>query len=314
MRAQQYSRYANGKTLDVGVLELVEDRPTPRTPPGFALVRVMAAGVNPVDWKVMSGGLDSIYDVVFPAVPGWDVAGVIEQLGPDTPGFEVGDEVMAYARTAWIHHGTFAELVPVPMEFLAHKPAGLDWDQAGALPLAGLTAYQNLLRLGTGRGSTVLIHNASGGVGCYAVQIARHLGARVIGTASARNHERLRELGAEPVAYGEGLTERVRELAPGGVDIVLDLIGGVLDVTTSVLAPGGVHGSIADPGAAEAGGLSTWVKPSGSQLAELAELAADGVLHADIAGTFALADLGQAFESSASGHVHGKIVLHPNQI
>lgn len=314
MRAQQYNRYGRGgggSGPDVGVLELVDDRPTPRVPPGSALVRVVAAGVNPVDWKAMAGGLDAIYDAVFPVVPGWDVAGVVEQLGPDTPGFAVGDEVMAYARTAWIHHGTFAELVVVPLEALAHKPAGLDWDQAGVLPLAGLTGYQTLTRLGTGPGRTVLIHNAGGGVGSFAVQTARHLGARVIGTASPGSHERLRALGAEPVAYGEGLAERVRELAPGGVDIVLDLIGGVLDVTTSVLAPGGVHGSIADPRVAEANGLYAWVRPSGPQLAELAELAVRGELHADIAASFQLADLGRAFELSASGHVPGKIVVHP---
>lgn len=308
MRAQQYSRFGGNE-----VLELVDDRPTPKVPPGYALVRVMAASVNPVDWKVMAGGLDPIYDSVFPVVPGWDVAGVVEQLGADVPGFQVGDEVLAYDRTAWIHHGTFAELVPVPLEALAHKPAEVTWDQAGALPLAGLTAYQTLTRLGTSAGQTVLIHNASGGVGSFAVQIAQHLGARVIGTASERNHERLRALGATPVTYGEGLAERVRRIEPGGVNVVLDLIGGVLDVTKAVLAPGGEHGSIADAGAEQAGGLYAWVRPSGTQASELAGLAATGVLHADIAATFPLAGLPDAFEMSRSGHVQGKIVLHPNE-
>lgn len=308
MRAQQYSRFGGTE-----VLELVDDRPTPKVPPGFALVRVEAAGVNPVDWKVMAGGLDPIYDSLFPIVPGWDVAGVVEQLGADVPGFQVGDEVLAYDRTAWIHHGTFAELVPVPLEALAHKPAELSWDQAGALPLAGLTAYQTLTRLGASAGKTVLIHNASGGVGSFAVQIARHLGATVIGTASQRNHERLAALGATQVAYGEGLAERVRRIEPGGVDVVLDLIGGVLDVTRAVLAPGGVHGSIADAGAAAAGGLYAWVRPSGAQTAELARLAGAGEVHADIAATFPLAGLADAFELSRSGHVHGKIVIHPNE-
>lgn len=308
MRAQQYSRFGGSE-----VLELVDDRPVPKTPPGYALVRVRAAGVNPVDWKVMAGGLDLIYDSVFPIVPGWDVAGVIEQLGADVPGFQVGDEVLAYARTAWIHHGTFAELVPVPLEFLAHKPAELDWDQAGALPLAGLTAYQTLTRLGVDSGQTVLIHNASGGVGSFAVQIAQHLGAQVIGTASDRNHDRLKALGATPVNYGEGLAERVREIAPGGVDVVLDLIGGVLDVTRAVLAPGGVHGSIADARVAAEGGLYAWVRPSGPQTNELAGLAATGVLHADIAATHPLAGLPEAFEESRTGHIQGKIVIHPNE-
>ena len=307
MRAQQYAHY--GDPADPGTLELVDDRPTPKVPPGFALVRVVTAGVNPVDWKIVSGGLDPIYDAVLPAVPGWDVAGVVERLGADVENVAVGDEVLAYARTAWIHHGTFAEFVPVPADLLARKPTTLEWDQAGALPLAGLTAYQTLTRLGTRPDTTVLIHNASGGVGSFAVQIARHLGARVIGTASRQHHDRLRSLGAEPVEYGDGLVDRVRALAPGGVDVVLDLVGGVLDDTLAILAPGGTHGSIADPRVLEAGGKYLWVRPSGQQLTQLVGLVESGDVRIDVTAEFPLDRLTDAFALSMEGHTAGKIVI-----
>jgi len=307
VRAQQYARFCTDSDPDV--LDLVDDRPTPRVPPGFVLVRVVTAGVNPVDRAIMAGGLDAIYDAAFPVVPGWDVAGVIEQVGADVEGFSAGDEVLAYARTAWIHHGTFAEFVPVPTELLARKPPSVPWDQAGALPLAGLTALQTVTRLGVDAGDTLLIHNASGGVGSMAVQIARGRGARVIGTASPGHHDRLRSIGAEPVAYGEGLAERVRDLAPGGVDAVLDLAGGTVEDTLAVLRPGGVHASIADPSVTRAGGRYMWVRPDGAQLGTLAALVESGAVRVDIAAQFPLERLAEAFALSARHHVSGKIVI-----
>ena len=205
-------------------------------------MRVRSAAVNPVDWKVAAGGLDGMMNTVFPAIPGWDVAGVVERVGLDTPEFAPGDEVIAYARKDYVQGGTFAEFVTVPVRAVARKPALLDWDQAAGLPLAGLTAYQLLSRLGLREGETVLVHAAAGGVGILAVQIARATGARVIGTASEANHEVLRSFGAEPVEYGDGLADRVREIAPDGVDVVVDFIGGVLDTTLAVLTDGGSTG------------------------------------------------------------------------
>ncbi|MEU9837282.1 NADP-dependent oxidoreductase [Streptosporangium sp. NPDC048047] len=303
MRAMAYDAYG-----DTGVLAPAR-LPRPKVGPGEVLVRVRCAAVNPVDWKLMSGGLDALMDTVFPVVPGWDVAGVVEQVGIDTPEFAVGDEVIAYARKDYVHGGTFAELVTVPVRALARKPASLTWEEAAGLPLAGLTAYQLLTRLGTGEGDTVLIHNAAGGVGTLGVQIAAALGARVIGTASPANHDRLRALGAEPVAYGEGLAERVRSLAPEGVDVVADFVGGVLDDTLAVLADGGRHASIADDSVVAAGGQWMWVRPSGPDLTTLGELADAGRLTVPVARTFALEELGEAFELSRSGHVHGKLVV-----
>lgn len=195
MRAATYDRYTTDDS-DVRVRDL----PTPKVFPGSVLIEVRAAGVNPVDWKAMSGGLDGLIDAVFPVIPGWDVAGIVVETGIDTPEFAVGDEVMAYARKDVLHAGTFAELVAVEAAHVARKPANLPWEQAGSLPLAGGTALRTLDILDITAADTVLIHAAAGGVGSLGVQIAKARGARVLGTASPRNHDHLRELGAEPDA------------------------------------------------------------------------------------------------------------------
>ena len=303
MRAITYSQYGAPDTLSL------TDVPDPRVGPGEVLIRVRSASVNPVDWKVSAGYLDGLMQVDFPAIPGWDVAGVVEAVGLDTPEYAVGDEVIAYARKDWVQHGTFAELVAAPVRTVARKPESLDWNQSAGLPLAGLTAYQLLTRLGTKAGDTVLVHAAAGGVGILAVQVATALGARVIGTASQGNHEFLRGFGAEPVTYGDGLADRVRELAPEGVDVVVDFVGGVLDSTRAVLKDGGRHGSITDASVEEAGGISAWVRPSSEDLQALADLADAGRLTVPVAEVFALADVAQAFELSQGGHVRGKIAI-----
>ncbi|KPI01898.1 NADPH:quinone reductase [Actinobacteria bacterium OV450] len=303
MRAMAYETYG-------GTEVLTETRlPMPKVAPGEILVKVKCAGVNPVDWKIMAGGLDALMDVVYPVVPGWDVAGTVERVGIDVPEFAVGDEVMAYARKDYVHGGTFAEYVSVPVRAAAAKPASLGWHEAAGLPLAGLTAYQLLTRLATGKDDTVLIHGAAGGVGSFGVQIARALGARVIGTASARNHDRLRELGCEPVEYGDGLVERVRALAPDGITVAADFVGGVLDVTQAVLAKGGRHASIADHTVLGAGGQWMWVRPDTEALAELGRLADAGQLTVTVAKTFPLSELAAAFELSRTGRTAGKIVV-----
>lgn len=282
--------------------------PTPG--PGEVRIRVKRAGVNPVDWKVLSGGLRGLMSHVLPIVPGWDVAGVVDALGPDVPELAVGDEVLSYARKDWVQQGTFAELVTVRVADVARKPAALSWDAAGALPLAGLTAERVLDTAGVSLGSTVLVHGASGGVGTLAVQLARLRGARVIGTASPSGHDRLRALGAEPVAYGDGLVEAVRALAPDGVDAVVDLVGGVVQQTLAVLGEGGHHASIADPAADEHGGRWVWVRPNGPRLEALAQRVADGELDVEIAGSFPLDDVAGAFAQSMSGTTRGKLVIH----
>lgn len=303
MRAITYSQYG---TPDTFTLTDVAD---PRVGPGEVLIRVRSASVNPVDWKVAAGYLDSLMQVDFPAIPGWDVAGVVEAVGLDTPEYAVGDEVIAYARRDWVQHGTFAELVAAPVRTVARKPTSLDWNQAAGLPLAGLTAYQLLTRLGTKAGDTVLVHAAAGGVGILAVQIATALGARVIGTASEGNHEFLRGFGAEPVSYADGLAERVRAIAPEGVDVVVDFVGGVLETTLAVLKDGGRHGSVTDASVEQAGGISAWVRPDAADLQALSDLADAGKLTVPVAEVFPLEDAAKAFELSQGGHVRGKIAV-----
>ena len=303
MRAITYDQYG-----DPDVLTLI-DLPEPKVGPAEVLVRVRSAAVNPVDWKVAAGGLDGMMNTVFPAIPGWDVAGVVERVGLDTPEFAPGDEVIAYARKDYVQGGTFAEFVTVPVRAVALKPALLDWDQAAGLPLAGLTAYQLLSRLGLREGETVLVHAAAGGVGILAVQIARATGAKVIGTASEANHEVLRSFGAEPVEYGDGLADRVREIAPDGVDVVVDFIGGVLDTTLAVLKDGGRHGSIVEGEAAAHGGLYAWVRPNAADLQTLSDLADQGRLTVPVAQVFPLEKAADAFRLSQGGHVRGKIAV-----
>ena len=303
MKAITYSEYG---TPDV--LELT-DQPMPKVGPGMVLVKVKAASVNPVDWKIVSGGLDGMMDLQFPAIPGWDVAGVVEAVGIDAPQYQPGDEVIAYGRKDYVHSGSFAEYIALPERVLARKPATLDWNESAGLPLAGLTAYQVLTRLGTGEGKTVLIHGGAGGVGSLGIQIAKALGASVIATASEKNHDFIRALGAEPVAYGEGLADRVRALRPEGVDIVADFVGGALDATLAVLAEGGKHASIADAEVEQHGGTWMWVNPVGTQLQELADLVDSRGLRVEVAKTYPLERTADAFRDNMEGHTRGKIVV-----
>lgn len=235
MKAISYSGYGGPEVLEYGEVR------DPKVGPDTVLVKVRAAAVNPVDWKAREGYLAPALDAVFPVIPGWDVSGVVVQPGASVTEFATGDEVIGYVREDFLSRGTFAEYVAAPVRTLARKPRNLTYEEAAGLPLAGLTAYQVLTgALAVQEGDVVLVHAAAGGVGSIAVQLGRHLGARVIGTASERNHDFLRELGAEPVTYGEGLAERVRALAPEGVDAVFDTVGGeALKVSADLLAPGG---------------------------------------------------------------------------
>jgi NADPH:quinone reductase-like Zn-dependent oxidoreductase len=290
-------------------LELTE-RPAPKVAPDQVLVRVRAAGVNPVDWKAASGGLDAIYETRFPLIPGWDVAGTVEAVGVDAGEFAVGDEVLGYARKDELQNGTYAELVAVPVRCLARKPAALDWNQAAGLPLAGLTAHQALTRLQVGEGETVLVHAASGGVGSMAVQIAVARGARVIGTASARNHDYLRGLGAEPVTYGEGLVERVREVAPSGVDAAVDFVGGgAVEASQQVLRKPERVLSIVDHEVVAKGGRYLFVRPDAAGLTALGDLADAGKLRVEVERALPLASASDAWRASRSGRTRGKLVL-----
>ena len=248
-------------------------------------------------------------DSTFPIVPGWDVAGVVEAVGFDTPEFQVGDEVYSYGRRDTIRGGTSAEFVALPASIVARKPDELSWAEAAGLPLVGLTALRTLDALDLRSGESLLIHNGAGGVGRVAIQLAVHAGVRVIATASERNHARIRELGAEPVSYGDGLSDRLREVAPEGVDAVADFIGGVLEITRTALKAGGRHASIADGTAQQHGGRYIWVRPDAKELDRLSAMVASGNLTVDVGNTFPMHELAKAYESSMAGYGEGKIVM-----
>jgi NADPH:quinone reductase-like Zn-dependent oxidoreductase len=305
MKAISYSRYGGPEVLAFGEVR------DPVVGPDAVLVKVRAAAVNPVDWKAREGHLDSILAPVFPVVPGWDVSGVVVRPGPAVSEFDVGDEVIGYVREDFLSRGTFAEYVAAPLRTLARKPRNLSWEEAAGLPLVGLTAYQVLRRkLEVKRGETVLVHAAAGGVGSIAVQLGTHLGARMIGTASESNHDFVRGLGGEPVTYGEGLAERVRGLAPEGVDAVFDTVGGdALKVSANLLAPEGRLVSIADNEVVNYGGRYYFVRPDAEDLRRLSELAEQGVVSVHVDETFPLERAAEAHRLNEQGRTRGKIVV-----
>ena len=213
-RTVQFSEYG-GTDLLAAV-----DAPALTAGPGQVRIAVRAAGINPIDWKIMRGFMREMIPLTLPAGLGSDVAGVVDQVGTGVTEFQVGDEVMGRSLTPAISESALAD----PASLIT-KPADIGWDVAGSVAGAGGTAWAVLNQLGIKAGETLLVHAAAGGVGTFAVQLAVARGARVIGTASERNFEYLRSIGAEPVSYGDGLLERVRAVAPDGVDAVLDASG-----------------------------------------------------------------------------------------
>lgn len=308
MRAAIYDQYGGAEVLEV------REVADPPVGPDTVLVRVKATSVNPVDWKVREGYLQGAYPHHLPIVPGWDVAGVVEAVGPAvSTGIEVGDEVYGYVRRDDLALGTAAELVAAPERTVVKKPAGLSFEEAAALPLVGLTAYQGVVEtLAVQAGERLLVHAASGGVGHVAVQIAKARGAHVIGTASPENHAWLRELGADEVLdYDAGPISKQLEEIGGKVDAVLDLIGG--DALED--APAQVHDaarvtSIIDATTVLAmGGRYVFCRPDRDNLKALAELVDAGKLRVTVAETFALDQIADAHRLSEAGHPQGKVVV-----
>ena len=297
---------------DADVLRM-RDLPDPLVGPDQVLVRVRAAGVNPVDHKIRAGYLQGAFPHHTPLIPGWDVAGEVAVTGPAVTDFQPGDRVFAYARKDHVQNGTYAELVSVPDRVLAHTPAAISDVEAGALPLAGLTALQTLRAVGVREGDTVLVHAVAGGVGHLAAQLAGLLGAhRVFGTASPANHDFLCSLGVEPLEYGEGLPKALAEAAGGDgrVDAVLDYVGGrALEQSPELVRDPGRQVSIIDPGVREQGGRYVFVRPESAQLTWLGGLAASGDLRVEIAREFPLAEAARAHRLLEEGHVRGKLVL-----
>jgi NADPH:quinone reductase-like Zn-dependent oxidoreductase len=289
-----------------------EDAPRPDPAPGELLVKVHAAAVNPVDWKVRAGYLKGFLNYTLPLIPGWDFSGTIEDIGAGVNGWKKGDAV--YARPDLSRNGAYAEYIAVKASEVGHKPKSLDHEKASAIPLAALTAWQALFdAAGLKAGQKVLIHAAAGGVGTFAVQLAKWKGAHVIGTASASNHAFLRELGAdELIDYN---TTRFED-AVRGVDVVLDSMAGeTRDRSWQVLKKGGILvtilGQPSQEDAAQHGvrGAGVFVQPNAAELDELAKLVDAGKLRPIIEAVLPLAEAGRAHEMNATLHTRGKIVL-----
>jgi NADPH:quinone reductase-like Zn-dependent oxidoreductase len=296
-------------------IELLDVEPPPVAPDGV-LVRVRAAGLNPVDAKIRDGKLAGLFPFHFPVVLGWDLAGEVEKVGPAVTWFKPGDAVYGYNRRHDLGFGTYAELTTGPEGYFAHMPRELSFEEAAAMPLAALTAHQAIERCGLRAGETFFVPGGAGGVGHLTIQLAVERGARVIATASPANHDFLRGLGAEPIDYtSEDVPARVHELSPGdGADAALDVWGG--DGRAQVLATlrrGGRMVSLASPAPEPVDGYEIhyiFVRPSGYDLGEyITPLVQQGTLKPHVQDVFTLERAAEAHERLESGHVRGKLVL-----
>ena len=278
-----------------------------RAGPGQVRVRVRAAGVLPFDVKVRGGWTPPFIKREFPLVLGNEFAGTVDQAGEGVTDFAPGDEVLGYCVT-----GAYAEYVAVPADQIVRKPADMPWQVAAGFSGNGQGAHMALSTVGVSSGDTVLINAAAGGFGTFAVQLALAWGAgRVIGTASERNHDHLRALGAVPVLYGDGLADRVREIAPGGVDAAVDAAGPeALRASVEVTKDRSrVVTMIADEVAEELGLPSVAGPRSAERLAELVEVYVRGKLALHIREAYPLARAADAHRDVESGHGRGKVVL-----
>jgi NADPH:quinone reductase-like Zn-dependent oxidoreductase len=291
-----------------------EDAPRPTPGSGELLVKVYAASVNPLDWKVRAGYMKDYIPLPLPFIPGWDVSGVVEAVGLGVTKFKKGDEVYARPDVAAHGYGGYAEYVVVKENETALKPKSVDHVHAVAIPVGAVTAWRALFyTAGLDKGERVLIHGAAGGVGSFAVQLAKWKGAHVIGTASSRNQAFLRELGVdEPVDYQKTHFED----AVHDVDVVLDTIGGETQKRSwKVLKKGGILVSLVGPPsadeAAKLGVRLAYLSAQGgtSLLAELAQLVDSGKIKPVVDKVLPLSEARQAHELNETGHARGKIVL-----
>lgn len=291
----------------------------PRSGDDELLVHVRAAGVNPVDWKIREGRLAKMFPHRFPLILGWDAAGVVVKAGANVNRFSAGDPVFVYCRKPEVHDGAYAEFIAVSHHHVAKMPANLAFKEAASVPLAALTAMQALYDKGAvDVDETVLIHAAAGGVGGFAVQLAKLRGATVVGTARARNHSYVKKLGADSVIdYSEqDFREAVKAEYPEGVNLVLDCVGGeTLAKSAEVLKGNGRIVSIVRSPELEQlakQGVNVqhvFVEPNGEQLEQLRVLIEDGKLRTHVSAVFPLEEAAQAHEMIQSGHTRGKLVL-----
>ena len=296
-----------------GGLEVLEVREVERLVPiaGQVLVRVAAAGINPGEVSIREGLLHERFPATFPSGEGSDLAGVVEEAGDDVLDFAVGEEVIGY--TDW--RASHAEHVLVPVDHLVRRPPGVSWEAAGALPIAGMTAYAAVRAVTLGEGDTVVVSGAAGGVGSLAVQLARHAGATVIGLAGEHNHQWLREHGVTPVSHGDGVAERTRAVAQDGVDAFVDTFGqGYVQLAVDLGVPPERIDTIIDYEAAQEHGAKTDASAAGASaevLGELVRLIDEGELEVPIAHVYPLEQVRDAYRELERRHTRGKIVLEP---
>jgi len=295
------------------------DLPVPEIRPGEILVKVSAAGVNPVDWKIREGYLKDLFSHQFPVILGWDAAGVVQGVGNGVTRFKQGDEIFAYCRKPIVHGGAYAEYILLEEEHAAIKPKNITFEEAASIPLAALTAYQSLFDAAKLQpGETILIHAAAGGVGGFGVQLAKDHGAVVWATASGRNKKYVQDLGASQVVdYSQtNFGDEVFSKYPHGVDVVFDCVGGeVLQKSAEIVKQGGRLITIVD----DPTGLArsdihkefVFVAPNSTQLTELARMVEQGRLktHLSQVFPFGLEEARKAHELSESMHTRGKMVL-----
>lgn len=295
---------------DIDVLQVV-DVPRPSPGEGEVLVQVKAAGINPGEAKIRRGALHQRFPATFPSGQGSDLAGTVEEVGPAVEGFSPGDAVVGFSN----RRSSQAELVVVEAQNLVHKPDEVPWEAAGALFVAGTTAYATVRAVDPRPGETLVVSGAAGGVGSLAVQLAARTGARVIGIASAPNHDWLRAHNVVPVPYGEGLADRLRQASGGKVDAFIDTRGdGYVSLALDLGVPPDRIDTIADFAAAREHGVKadgTATAATAEVMGELVDLIARGELEVPVARVFPLADVRAAFGELEKGHTRGKIVLVP---
>ncbi|WP_103666059.1 NADP-dependent oxidoreductase [Gracilimonas amylolytica] len=314
MNAAFIEDYGDLNNIKTGTLD------KPEAGEGEVLVRVKAAGVNPVDAAVAKGMLKDAIPGEFPLIPGWDVAGVVEETGYAARRFQAGDEVYAYARRPLIKHGTFAEYIALPDAYLAERPTNISIEEAGGIPLVGLTAYQSIFDFGElKKDQTILILGASGGVGTLAIQLAKSVGANVIGVASKANHDYMKDLGADiTIDYNDHhVGEAVQKVQPEGVDLIFhcsrgDSFAQVME--TGVLKDGGKIASITKSKPDISDDIEfkyVFVEPNSEQLEHIAALADNGKIRVPISKTYTLEETGQALQEIEKLHTRGKLIITP---
>jgi NADPH:quinone reductase-like Zn-dependent oxidoreductase len=304
-RAVRFDHYGDRDVLYIADVEV----PTP--PAGEVVVEVRAAGINPGEAAIRSGALDAMFPATFPSGEGSDLAGVVSTIGDGVTDFAVGDEVLGWS---W-RRSSHAENVAVPVTQLIRKPPELSWEVAGSLYVVGCTAYAAVRAVDVQPGDTVAVSASAGGVGSVVVQLLRTKGATVLGIASPANHDWLSAHGVVPVSYGDGISERLRAVAPDGIDAFIDLFGPqYLQLAVDLgVSPDRIETIISRDKAQE---LGTKVEGSGDAsttdvLSEMAGLVASGQIEIPIAATYPLEKVGDAFAQLEERHTHGKIVLIP---